>query len=149
MLLFFPTFISNFTLSLFPVLALIFRPYFSSLLSTPDSPPSSSTFILSSSAHHISFFRLSIFIHSPKTTIFVAITSLHPPSTLLDRTMTKREHQCFRKGTRVVSIAVRRDRTTKDPYVRITDVHIHFPGVSLFSINDVYLHGLEDENDQV
>ncbi|KAG0296547.1 hypothetical protein BGZ96_009126 [Linnemannia gamsii] len=57
-------------------------------------------------------------------------------------------HQRFRQGEKVVSIAVRKDRVTGETYSRITDVLKFFPNASLFNVNGIFLHYLEDENEQ-
>ncbi|KAF9545704.1 hypothetical protein EC957_010567 [Mortierella hygrophila] len=57
-------------------------------------------------------------------------------------------HQRFRQGNTVVSIAVRKDKTTGEAYSRITDTHKFFPGASLFNVNGVFLNYLEDEEEQ-
>ncbi|KAF9536968.1 hypothetical protein EC957_009142, partial [Mortierella hygrophila] len=58
-------------------------------------------------------------------------------------------HQRFRQGDAVVSIAVRIDKTTGEPYSRITDIQKFFPNASLFNVNGVFLNYLEDEYEQV
>ncbi|KAF8926030.1 hypothetical protein BGZ47_002937, partial [Haplosporangium gracile] len=57
-------------------------------------------------------------------------------------------HQCFRQGDIIVSIAVRKDKTTGEAYSRVTDIQKFFPGASLFNVNDVFLNYLEDENEE-
>ncbi|KAG0059470.1 hypothetical protein BGZ89_000379 [Linnemannia elongata] len=58
-------------------------------------------------------------------------------------------HQRFRQGDKVVSIAVRIDKTTGEYYSRITDIQKFFPDASLFNLDGVFLNYLEDEYDQV
>ncbi|OAQ36808.1 hypothetical protein K457DRAFT_27009 [Linnemannia elongata AG-77] len=57
-------------------------------------------------------------------------------------------HQRFRQGDTVVSIAVRKDKTTGEAYSRITDIHKFFPAASLFNVNGVFLNYLEDKEER-
>ncbi|KAK5828992.1 hypothetical protein F5H01DRAFT_392980 [Linnemannia elongata] len=58
-------------------------------------------------------------------------------------------HQRFQQGDKVVSIAVRIDKTTGEYYSRITDIQKFFPDAPLFNLDGVFLNYLEDEYDQV
>ncbi|KAF9136965.1 hypothetical protein BGX30_010686 [Mortierella sp. GBA39] len=56
--------------------------------------------------------------------------------------------QRFRQGEREESLAVRKDKSTGEPYSRITDIHRTFPDALQFKVNGVVLNFLEDDDEQ-